>query len=312
MSTRAFEDEFTQYRGAKARYTDFISIIGSLMYLAMLKEVVHETDQLIPCLGVVLLGILCLWPALLSSYNMTLFSKHRDNIFMVHFILHHGLVPHLIGRYINLGSRFSPGVVPFLAAFFLLRSSLIYHIIDPLVYRIHYVKFLLVQPFILAVVAPLEWGVCDQFCQKGSPFEKIAGNVFGSMAHSFRIVHTLVNPFLSKDIQQGEPCSECCLKVHTYLFIVIGLVIPAFILWRLERHAKREFLISLLRNPHNASQCGISRSELVQVMKNMRIQREDLLMIKSKYMSFDELDVSWAGFVILCSSFLWTAIEAVY
>jgi hypothetical protein len=80
LNTEAdFQLAFARYRALSSKSLDKLSVIGSIMYLAMLK---HGLPSYLN-LCIILCAIHCLWPFLLTKYSMEFYKRHRDKLMVV-------------------------------------------------------------------------------------------------------------------------------------------------------------------------------------------------------------------------------------
>lgn len=74
-----FRVAFAKYRALSNKSIDMLSMLGSFMYLAMLKHALPTHLNL--C--ILLCALHCLWPVLLPKYSIELYARHRDKLMVV-------------------------------------------------------------------------------------------------------------------------------------------------------------------------------------------------------------------------------------
>jgi hypothetical protein len=189
------------------------------------------------------------------------------------FILHHGIAPNLLSGHINSGHNVqinnSNEIHWFIIGHYILGSSLIWQVVNPLVYKINYKYFLAVQPFVILLAAPSEVKSCVASTSSAET-TAIAAKVFGTLSEVLDMVHALFLPLDDKHHQyystlvaddttainnnnnnnNNSPFSvdyayRHCMKVQSYLLLLCAYCLPAYIIWKLETHARKRFILML-------------------------------------------------------------------
>lgn len=125
---------------------------------------------------------------------------------------------------------------------FLVSSSLLWQILNSLMYRVRLGKFLVWQPFILAATFPTEIDTC-RYVAAARP--DLTATVFGALQEWGRVVLAgsmgLGRPFSSENTHAIDPYTSC-FHVHAFLIVMGGYVVPSLVIWTLDKHAWHSFL----------------------------------------------------------------------
>ena len=249
---------------------------------------------LVPALLVLGLAVASPWPNLFKYGYKETYLRWRDELFTLHYFLHHVLGPPILqAAGINFQELRGSSVSNYFVGY-IFSSPMPWWSGDMLVYRMKTFRFIIYQSFLLLAAAPNEGLACARAYESNPKLFTTA----------FRGAQQVLRRILLPTTQYTGPADDpliACYKVHSWLVIVIALLIPGCIIWLLEM---RTWWYFLRCNPLSLSWPGGPTtqeiSEALTCLKQCRARR--------KYRRRDYAGYSLI-FAFLGAAFAWQVLD---
>lgn len=170
---------------------------------------------------------------------------------------------------------------------------------NSLMYRMKFNVFCTAQPLILLASIPLEWGHCSTIADVPA-----AATVFPALAAVGDAVVGSLFPVSSMmdwaNTTANSTVYQDCVRFHTWYVFFLGFVVPAFIIWKLERQVRIQFLLSEPRDLIWPG--GPTEREMAEALTYGQLQQ-------IRFNESHSSDKRMSGVVLIIAAFLWLVVQ---